>query len=52
MGFAAGYGMAMISYVQIYYVCEFGEDIEVNIHFKILDISGKQIETFNIILFF
>lgn len=29
MGFAAGYGMAMISYVQFYYVCEFGEEVEV-----------------------
>lgn len=29
MGYSAGYGMALISYVQFYYVCEFGEDIEV-----------------------
>lgn len=29
MGFAAGYGMAILSYVQIFYGCEFGEDIEV-----------------------
>lgn len=30
MGYSAGYGMALISYVQFYYVCEFGEDIENN----------------------
>lgn len=29
MGFAAGYGMAAICYVQVFYVCEFGESIEV-----------------------
>lgn len=29
MGFAAGYGMAMICWVQVFYVCEFGESIEV-----------------------
>lgn len=34
MNFAAGYGMAMISYVQMFYVCEFGESVEV-IKFKI-----------------
>lgn len=33
MNFAAGYGMAMICYVQIYYVCEFGESIEVDLKF-------------------
>lgn len=30
MGYSAGYGMALISYVQFYYVGEFGEDIENN----------------------
>lgn len=46
MHFAAGYGMAMICWVQIYYVCEFGESIEVcltadekTLHFQEINVN-------------
>lgn len=29
MGFVAGYGMACMSWVQLFYVCEVGENIQV-----------------------
>lgn len=32
MSFAAGYGMANMSYVQLFYICEVGESIEVFFH--------------------
>lgn len=31
MQFAAGYGMAMLSYVQFFYICELGENVKVRV---------------------
>lgn len=29
LGFVAGYGLAAMSWIQLFYVCEFGQNIEV-----------------------
>lgn len=29
MGYFAGYGMAVVSWVQLFYICELGENVQV-----------------------
>lgn len=30
MGFAAGYGLAFMSWIQFFYICEFGQCVQVS----------------------
>lgn len=36
MNYAAGYGMAVITYVQLFYMCELGDSIEVLFEAKLI----------------